>query len=182
LKVEEVRINKEILVPELRVILPNGDNLGVVKREEALKKAMELELDLVEISPNANPPVAKIIDHGKWQYLEKKKIKEQKAGTKQTETKNLQVKVQTGEHDLELKAKQASKFLSEGHRVKLDLYLRGRAKYMKPEFHRERMERMLKLISVPYKVASDFQKSPKGLTIIIERGKEVAKEDGQENK
>ena len=171
MKTDEVRINNEIKAPEMRVILPDGENLGVVPTSEALAKAKELELDLIEVSPMAKPPVGKIADFGRWAYEEKKKDKEKRQGSKPTETKNLQIKIGTGEHDLELKAGMASKFLTQGHRVKLDLYLRGRAKYMKPEFHRERMDRILNLISVPFKVADDFKKSPKGMTIIIERTK-----------
>ena len=175
LKTEEVRINKEIRVPELRVILPDGTNLGVIKTSEALAKAVQLELDLIEVSPTAVPPVAKIMDFGKWKYQEDKKEKERKAGSKPTETKNLQVKIGTDESGLGLKARMASKFLAEGHRVKIDLYLRGRAKYLKPEFHRERLKRFLDLVSIPYKIADDFKSSPKGLTVVIEREKTTSK-------
>lgn len=163
------RINDAIRAPELRVIGARGENLGVISREEALRKAEEAGQDLVEISPGAKPPVAKITDYGKYQYEQKKKEREKKAGAHTTETKSVQVKIGTGEHDLELKAKRASEWLQHGHRIKLELYLRGRAKYMDKAFLKERLTRFLKLITVEYKVAEDVKKSPKGLSMVIER-------------
>ena len=163
------RINEAIRASELRVVTADGDNLGVLSREEALARAEDAELDLIEISPNANPPVAKIMDFGKYQYEQKKKQKEMKAKSHSTETKNIQVKIGTGDHDLALKAKKASEWLKEGHRVKFDLYLRGRAKYLDKDFLETRMDRMLKLVTENYKVADPAKKSPKGLTMVIER-------------
>ena len=143
--------------------------MGVMSLREALEKAHELSFDLIEISPNANPPVAKIMDYGKFQYDERKKEKTAKAKSKTVETKNVQVKVGTGDHDLELKAKKASEWLQEGNRVKIDLFLVGRTKFMDIKFLKERLERILRLISVNYKIAEESKKSPKGLTIVIEK-------------
>ncbi|HEY4493214.1 MAG TPA: translation initiation factor IF-3 [Candidatus Paceibacterota bacterium] len=164
-----IRINHEILARELRVLVHDGTNLGVLPTSEALRKAEELGLDLVEISPTANPPIAKIIDFGKWQYQEQKKRKDAKQKSHVQETKNIQVKIGTGEHDLELKADMASKFLKEGHRVKIDLYLRGRAKYMDKGFLKERLERVLKFITEEYRIVDDIKPSPKGLMVTIEK-------------
>jgi translation initiation factor IF-3 len=164
-----VRINNQIQAPSLRVILDNGDNLGVISRKEALDKAMELGLDLIEISPKANPPVAKIMDYGKFQYTENKKLKLVKAKARTVEVKNIQIKIGTGDHDLELKAKKASEWLKEGNRIKIDLFLPGRSKYLDEKFLRERMDRVLKLVSEEFKIADPAKKSPKGLSIIIEK-------------
>lgn len=163
------RINNQIRSSELRVIGQDGENFGVLSLTEALKKASELELDLIEISPNANPPVAKITDFGRYQYEEEKKLKAQKAKAKTVEVKNIQVKVGTGEHDLVLKAKKASEWLDNGNRVKIDLFLPGRTKYLDKNFLRERLDRVLNLISVDYKIADEPKKSPKGLTVIVEK-------------
>jgi translation initiation factor IF-3 len=168
LRQDRLRINNQIRSAELRVIDDEGGNLGVISSREAVKIAQERGLDLIEISPNAQPPVAKITDYGKFQYELKKKAKAAKAGTKITETKVVQVKIGTGDHDLNLKAKNVSKWLKEGHRVKVDLYLVGRAKYSDDEFKKERLERILKLITEEYKVAEEPQRSPKGFTIVIE--------------
>lgn len=165
-----IRINNQIRVKELRVIDEEGNNLGLLSLSEALAKAEEMDTDLIEVSPKAIPPVAKIMDFGKYQYLEQKKAKQAK-GAFTSETKDLQVKIGTGEHDLELKAKKASEFLREGHRVKINLFLPGRAKYLDPNFLKERLDRMLNLVSENYKIASAPQKSPKGMSVIIERAK-----------
>jgi len=128
-----------------------------------------MEMDLIEISPNAVPPVGKIMDFGKFQYIQQKKEKEARSKSHTTETKSLQVKIGTGDNDLEIKAKKASQFLKEGHRVKIDLFLPGRSKYMNFQFLQERLERILRLISENYRIADPAQKSPKGMTIVIER-------------
>jgi translation initiation factor IF-3 len=164
-----VKINNQIKAPELRVITESGDNLGVLSFAEALDKAREAGMDLIEISPNANPPVAKIMDYGKFQYAENKKQKVAKAKAHTVEVKNIQIKVGTGDHDLELKAKKSSEWLKEGNRIKIDLFLPGRTKYMDEKFLRERMDRVLKLITEQYKIADPAKKSPKGLSVIIER-------------
>lgn len=136
---------------------------------DALTKARNAGLDLIEISPNAAPPIAKIMEYGKYQYLESKKQKKAKAGAKTTETKAIQVKIATGDHDLELKAKKASEWLREGHRIKAELFLSGRAKYMNEQFLNERLDRVLRLITEPYKIAEPAKKGPKGIIITIER-------------
>lgn len=128
-------------------------------------------MDLIEISPTATPPVAKIMDFGKYQYVENKKQKVAKSKSHTTEVKSLQVKIGTGDHDLALKAKKASEWLKEGHRIKVDLYLTGRAKYMEMKFLTERLDRVLKLISEEYKVADSVKKGPKGLSVIIEKAR-----------
>jgi translation initiation factor IF-3 len=163
------RVNHQIKAPELRVVTAEGENLGVISISEALKAAQERNLDLIEISPNAVPPVAKIMDYGKFLYDEKKKQKVAKSKVEISEIKNIQIKIGTGEHDLELKAKKISEWLGEGNRVKVDLFLSGRAKFMNNDFLKERLDRVLKLITVEYKVASDIVRGPKGLTMIVEK-------------
>jgi translation initiation factor IF-3 len=164
-----VKINHQIKAPELRVVTTDGENLGVITLTDALAEAQKRGLDLIEISPTAMPPVAKIMDYGKYLYDEKKKDKVAKTKTKTTEVKNIQVKIGTGDHDLELKAKKISEWLSESNRVKIDLYLVGRSKYMDMNFLKERLERVLKLVTVEYKIVQNVIKGPKGLTTYIEK-------------
>ncbi len=165
----KVRINHQIKSPELRVIGAEGENLGVISLSEALKKAQEAHLDLIEIAPTATPPVAKIMDYGKYSYDEKKKQKSTKAKSTVIEIKTVQVKIGTGDHDLALKADKVSEWLKEGQRIKIDLFLPGRSKYMDIKFLKERLDRILKLITVPFKIAHEPIKSPKGLTVIVEK-------------
>lgn len=164
-----VKINYQIKAPELRVITAEGENLGVLPIAKALEEARKRGLDLIEISPNATPPVGKIMDYGKYNYDEKKKVKVAKTKTVTTELKTVQVKIGTGEHDLNLKAKRVSEWLGQGNRVKIDLFLVGRSKYMDLNFLKERLERILKLITVDYKIAQEATKGPKGLTIVVEK-------------
>ncbi len=169
MKDERVRINQAIKASELRVIGAEGENLGVISRSEALRAAEEANLDLIEISPTAVPPVAKIMDYGKYQYEIKKKAKEVKAKSHVTETKGMQVKIGTGDHDMNVKAKRVAEWLGEGHRVKVDLFLWGRYKYMEEAFLKERLERFLKIIPAEYKIADEIKRSPKGFSTTIER-------------
>jgi len=171
LSTDRTRINHQIKAAELRVIGSEGENLGVLPLREALMKAQEIGLDLIEVSPDANPPVAKIMDYGKFQYALNKKEKAAKAKTHTVEVKSLQVKIGTGDHDLALKAKKASEWLAEGHRIKIDLFLTGRSKYMDFKFLRERLERILKLITVDFKITEEPKKGLKGLTTMIEKAK-----------
>ena len=102
-------------------------------------------------------------------YEQAKKQKKAKASTKITETKSIQVKIATGDGDLAIKAKTASKWLAEGHRIKVELYLQGRAKYMNEAFLKERLDRVLNLITEKYKIAEPVKKIPKGMMLVIER-------------
>ncbi|MFQ5540763.1 MAG: translation initiation factor IF-3 [Candidatus Paceibacteria bacterium] len=166
---ERIRINGGIRTPEVRVVDGDGENLGVMPTVEALKRAQEAELDLIEISPKAQPPIAKIADYGKFQYDQQKKASAAKQKAHATETKSLQVEVVTGENDLLRKARQAAEWLREGHRVKIELFLKGRYKYMEPAFLKERLNRFVLSVPEEYKVAEDMQKGPKGFFLIIER-------------
>jgi len=165
------RINNQIRATELRVLDSENKNLGVLSIKDALEMAQSKGLDLIEIGPNANPPLAKIMDFGKYQYEASKKLKKSKAGASRTETKGIQIKIGTGDHDLELKAKTASKWIKEGHRVKVELFLAGRAKYMDEKFLRERLDRVLHLITEDYKISDAYKKGPNGLTTTIEKAK-----------
>ncbi|MBU2103545.1 translation initiation factor IF-3 [Patescibacteria group bacterium] len=166
---ERIRINKEIKARELRVIGAQGENLGVISTEEALKRAQELTLDLIEISPNAVPPVAKIMDYGKFEYERSKRESAARAKVKVSETKEVQIKVGTGENDMRLKAKKAAEWLADGHRVRVELFLKGRYKGMEETFLKTRLEKFVLLIPYPYKIAEPIARAPKGFAGIIER-------------
>ncbi len=163
------RMNESIRAREVRVLGPEGENFGILPIAEALSKAKELGLDLIEITPNANPPVAKIADYGKFKYEQKKKDKDVKQRAKVTETKEAQVKIGTSDHDMSIKASKIGAWLREGHRVKVDLFLWGRYKYMEFPFLKERLERFLAIIPESYKMADEIKKSPKGLSVVLER-------------
>lgn len=125
-KEPEHRINENIRVPEVRLA---GDNVeqGIYPLRKALELADELELDLVEISPNANPPVCRIIDYSKFIYEQKKKQKEIKANAKQTVIKEIRFGPNTSDHDFDFKLKHAIKFLQSGEKVRAYVHFKGRA-------------------------------------------------------
>ena len=162
-------MNENIRAAEVRVLGPGGENFGVLPIRDALAKARELGYDLIEVSPNATPPVCKITDYGKFKYEQKKKDKEVKSRAHVTETKEAQVKIGTSENDMRIKAEKIGQWLKEGHRVKIDLFLWGRYKYMEFNFLKERLERFMAYIPEAYKIADEIRKSPKGLSIAIER-------------
>lgn len=121
-------INEEIRGKELRVINTDGEQLGVMSREEALHLAEEKKLDLVCISPKANPPVCKILDYGKYKYELQKKEKEAKKKQKTTQVKEIRLSTFIEDHDIMVKAKTGAKFLKEGDKLKVSLRFRGREK------------------------------------------------------
>jgi translation initiation factor IF-3 len=166
---ERVRMNEGIRAKEVRCLGPEGENFGILPIQEALEKARSMGLDLIEISPNATPPVCKVTDYGKYKYEQKKKDKEIKSKAHVTETKEAQVKIGTSNNDMNIKANKIAEWLREGHRVKIDLFLWGRYKYMEFNFLKERLERFLAIIPEGFKLADEIRKSPKGLSVAIER-------------
>ena len=149
----------------------NSENFGILKTAEAIIKAKEAGLDLIEISPAAKPPVAKIMDLGKFLYQQRKKQKEAAKKSHEVEVKGVQIGIGTSLHDLEMKAKKIEEFLKDGNRVRVELRLKGRAKYLDKKFLNERLERLLHLISEKHKIADEPKKSPRGMAITIEKAK-----------
>lgn len=121
-----IRINEAIRARELRVIGTSGEQLGIMSRQEALKIAEEAGVDLVEISPNADPPVAKVVDWGKYQYQKMKEQQKNRRSNKATELKQMRFGLKIGANDLEIKLRKIRGFLSEGHKVKILIFFRGR--------------------------------------------------------
>ncbi len=133
------RVNNRIRVPEIRVIDQNGEMLGVMATQDALRKARDLGLDLVEINPKAHPPVCKILDYGKFKYDEKKRARETKRKQSTVEVKEIKLRPKTDDHDLEFKARAAHRFIESGNKVKFTCRFRGR-EITHPEKAREQLE------------------------------------------
>ena len=123
---DEHRINEYITAREVRVIDPNGEQLGILQLRDALDKAVSFELDLVEVAPQAKPPVCKILDYGKYKYKEQKKEAEAKKKRTEVETKEIRIRYRTDVGDLDVKLNQARGFLSEGDKVKFSMRFKGR--------------------------------------------------------
>ncbi len=120
------RVNAQIRVPMVRLIDENDEQMGEVSIEEALKMALERELDLVEVAPLAKPPVCKLLDFGKFVYRQRKIEQKHKRMQKKTEMKTIRLSLRIDEHDLDIKANTAIKFFSEGNSVKVNLMFKGR--------------------------------------------------------
>jgi translation initiation factor IF-3 len=123
---EGPRVNEEIRVPQVRLIDENGEMLGVMSIRDALYKAFQAGLDLLEISPNAVPPVCKITDYGKFKYEQQKKANEARKKQKVVEIKEIKVRPNIDDHDYDVKMRQAKGFIGEGDKVKVTLRFRGR--------------------------------------------------------
>ena len=125
-KADRVIMNDDIRVPEVRCNVDGGESLGIVSIDEAMDKANELGLDLVLIAPNAKPPVAKIMDYGKYKYQAEKKLKEQRKNQTKIDVKEIKLSVKIAENDIAYKVKHAREFLEKGKHVKFRVFLKGR--------------------------------------------------------
>jgi translation initiation factor IF-3 len=123
-----LRVNGGIRADKIRLVDDANNQVGIVTRDEALSRAQEAGLDLVEVAPNSEPPVCRIMDYGKWLYQQKRRVREaHKKTTHPVATlKEIRLRPETDKHDLEVKVKHAREFLSKGHRVQLSLFFRGR--------------------------------------------------------
>lgn len=170
-----IRINEGIRAREVRVIDVTEGNLGVMSIENALKKAQEKGLDLIEITPDIDPPIVKIMDYGKYQYEFKKKdrVVRSKARDSRVEVKEVQIKIGTGDGDLKIKGEKAGEWINEGNRVKIELFLKGRTKGMEKAFLHERLKRLLNFVTIPYTIVEQPMDGPKGPIMIIEKKREA---------
>jgi len=125
-KKDRVIMNDDIRVPEVRCNVDGGESLGIISIDDAMTKANELGLDLVLIAPGAKPPVAKIMDYGKFKYQEEKKLKEQRKNQVKIVVKEIKLSVKIAENDMNYKVKHAREFLEKGFHVKFRVFLRGR--------------------------------------------------------
>ncbi len=123
---KSIRINEAIRANELRVIGADGEQLGILSRTDALKVAEDAGLDLVEISPNAAPPVAKVVDWGKYQYQKMKELQKNRKSSKVSELKQMRFGLKIGSGDLEIKLRKIRGFLEAGHKVRIQIFYRGR--------------------------------------------------------
>ncbi len=125
-KTDRVIMNDDIRVPEVRCNIDGAESLGIVSIDEAMEKANEMGLDLVLIAPDAKPPVAKIMDYGKYKYQEEKKQKEQRKNQVKIDVKEIKLSVKIAENDIAYKVKHAREFLEQGKHVKFRVFLKGR--------------------------------------------------------
>lgn len=160
------RINEQITAKEIRVVDDAGGQLGIMTRDAALKIAEQSEKDLVEIAPQANPPVCKIIDFGKFQYEIQKREKTQKKQQQNQQMKEIRFKWRTDTHDFNFKVRHARTFLEEGSKVKASVMFRGR-EITHQDIGRELLERFIEAISDLAKVDQQIQSEGRTLSIVV---------------
>ncbi len=169
--VPEYAANEAILTDEVRVIGAEGEQLGVLETAIAIALARSKELDLVCVSPKADPPVCKIINFGHFKYQKEKEVRKQKAQSHEVEVKGLRLSLRIGAHDLEIRRQQAKKFLERGDKVKVELILRGREKAHQ-DVAREVVAKFLELVKLDFTLRIEQPITAQGgtITMIIARG------------
>ncbi|MEX2054083.1 MAG: translation initiation factor IF-3 [Candidatus Colwellbacteria bacterium] len=161
----DLKVNEQIRAPKLLVLGEDSENLGVLSLDLALGKAKELGLDLVLITERANPPVARIISYDKFRYQKEKELKKQQQRI--PDSKRIQISPREGAHDLSFKLKRLEEFLQAGHKIEIQVTLRGREKGMK-DFARGKLEEFLSKIETPHRVTRSVQSGGRGLITQIE--------------
>jgi translation initiation factor IF-3 len=144
--INELRVNGEIRAKEVLVIAPDGAQIGIKKLNEAMWLAEQLDLDLVEVAPNAKPPVCRLMDYGKYKYEQSVKAREARKKQTRTTIKELRMKVRIGEHDFDITRRKAQDFLAEGDKVKVTIRFRGREQE-RPAFGKDLLDRLAEDLS-----------------------------------
>jgi translation initiation factor IF-3 len=177
-----LKVNREIRAPKVRLIGHDGEQIGVVALFEALAKAEEVGLDLVEIVPSSNPPVCKIINYGKFRYDQTKREKESKKSQHQVKVKEIKLKPNIDEHDIETKLKHAREFLTKGNKVKFTCMFRGR-EMAHPEFGEKVIRKMCESLEDIAASEAPPKMFGRSLTVVLAPGvkkkKEVSKQASQ---
>jgi len=143
---DKIRVNGQIRAREVRVIADDGGQLGVMTPQDALRMAQQKELDLVEVAPTANPPVCRIMDYGKYRYMQKKKQQESRKKSTAVILKEVKVGAMTSTHDVDFKVGHIREFIGEGHRVKVSVFFRGRS-ITHPELGRSMLDKIAEKVS-----------------------------------
>lgn len=163
---ERTRVNQQIRISPIRVISPDGEQLGILPVEKALEIADGMNLDLVEVAPMARPPVCRIMDYGKFRYEEQRKAREARKKQHQVQLKEVKMRPGIEDHDFEFKTRHAKRFLEEGNKVKLTMMFRGR-QMAHPEIGREVLKRAAEELASVGKIESDPQMEARSMTMVM---------------
>lgn len=161
-----VRVNERIYAKTMRVIGPEGEQLGVFPKDLALKKAQEYDLDLVEVAPTANPPVCRIIDFSKYKYEQDKREREVKKHQKHSQLKEIRIRPRIEAHDYGVKLKHIKEFLEKKHKVRVRMMFRGR-EMAHTEIGKRVMEKLVQDVDAFGKVEKDSQMLGRSLIMVL---------------
>lgn len=162
----KVRVNQKIRAAKVRVIAPDGEQLGILDVSEALRKSEEHGLDLVEVAPNVDPPVCKIMDYGKYRYEESKKEHERKKKQATVVLKEIKLRPKTEEHDLDYKVKRLIGFLGENCKVKVTVMFRGR-EITHPEQARHLIDKILAMVGDDAQIEQPAKFEGRNMTMVL---------------
>jgi translation initiation factor IF-3 len=162
----ELRVNDRIRVPEVRLVGPNGEQVGIVRIEDALRLALESELDLVEVAPTARPPVCKLMDYGKYKYDTAQKARESRRNQTNTVIKEMKLRPKIDSHDYETKRGHVIRFLRQGDKVKITIMFRGREQH-RPELGFRLLQRLAEDVSELGFVESTPKQDGRNMTMVI---------------
>jgi translation initiation factor IF-3 len=176
----KIRLNEEITAREVRLIGLDGKQLGIVSRNEALEQARQAGYDLAEIAPNATPPVAKILDWGKYRYEQTKQLQKSRKHQKSVEVKQVRLGLKIGDHDLNVKLNKARQFLLGGNKVKISLLFRGR-EITHPDLGHALLGRVREILDDVAAVEQEPQMSGRSLEMILGIKKDAKAQNPQRN-
>lgn len=171
---KRLRINERIRISPIRLIDGENNQLGIMDTRRAMDLAREQGLDLVEVAPEAQPPVCRIMDYGKWKYQQKKKEQKAKSNTKSTETKEVRLRPSTEEHDLKIKTNKAEEFFKEGHKVQFTIMFKGRQMAHK-NLGFELFDRIIQMFSKIAHVEMGARPQGRRMTMLLAPGVKVVK-------
>ena len=162
----EARINERIRVPEVRLVGPNGEQVGIVRIEDALRLAQEADLDLVEVAPQARPPVCKLMDYGKYKYESAQKARESRRNQQLTVIKEQKLRPKIDPHDYETKKNHVVRFLEHGHKVKVTIMFRGREQ-SRPELGFRLLQRLAEDVNELGFVESSAKQDGRNMIMVL---------------
>ena len=162
----EARINDRIRVPEVRLVGPNGEQVGIVRIEDALRLAVEADLDLVEVAPQARPPVCKLMDYGKYKYESAQKARESRRNQQLTVIKEQKLRPKIDPHDYETKKNHVVRFLEHGHKVKVTIMFRGREQ-SRPELGFRLLQRLAEDVNELGFVESSAKQDGRNMIMVL---------------
>ena len=163
---ERTRVNQQIRISPVRVVDPQGEQIGILPIEQALQIAEEQGLDLVEVAPLARPPVCRIMDYGKFRYEEQRKAREARKKQHQVQLKEVKMRPGIEDHDFDFKLRHARRFLEEGNKVKITMMFRGR-QMAHPELGREVLDRVVQEVADVGKVESNPTMEARSMTMVL---------------
>jgi translation initiation factor IF-3 len=166
INIKKYNVNNFIRAEKVLVIDEQGKNLGILPTSEAIKISLDKNLDLVEINPKAEPPVARVCDFGKFLYQQKKEERKQKVKQKKDELKKIKLTFNMGQHDLDVKMKQTEKFLKDNSKIQIEVFLKGRQK-TKKDLAQQKLRNFLENISEEFRIVSEMKITPRNVMVVI---------------